>query len=84
MDGGAEDRDCDRSAELTRRDGRKGQRAVGPTEYNGGIPGFSSSAMYPPTDGATIVLLVNKPTLEGGPADFLFYDIAGLLFPEQL
>jgi len=51
--------------------------------HNGGIPGFSSIAMYLPETDATIVILVNQSTLDGGPADFLFYDIAGLLFPER-
>jgi D-alanyl-D-alanine carboxypeptidase len=51
--------------------------------HNGGIPGYSSIAMYLPEADTTIVVLVNKSTLDGGPADVLFYDIAGLLFPER-
>jgi D-alanyl-D-alanine carboxypeptidase len=51
--------------------------------HNGGIPGYSSIAVYLPEADATMVILVNKSTLEGGPADFLFYEIAGLLFPER-
>jgi D-alanyl-D-alanine carboxypeptidase len=51
--------------------------------HNGGIPGYSSMAVYLPEADATIVVLVNQSTLDGGPADFLFYDIAGLLFPER-
>ena len=51
--------------------------------HNGGLPGYSSIAMYLPQAEATIIVLVNQCTLDGGPADFLFYDIAGLLFPEQ-
>jgi len=51
--------------------------------HNGGIPGYSSIAMYLPEADATIVVLVNQSTLEGGPADFLFYQIGALLFPER-
>jgi len=51
--------------------------------HNGGTPGYSSIAVYLPEADATIVVLVNELTLDGGPADFLFYEIAGLLFPER-
>jgi D-alanyl-D-alanine carboxypeptidase len=51
--------------------------------HNGSTPVYSSIAVYLPEADATIVILVNKSTLEGGPADFLFYDIAGLRFPER-
>ena len=36
-----------------------------------------------PAPHASVVVLVNKSTLEGGAADMLFFDIAGLLFPER-
>jgi D-alanyl-D-alanine carboxypeptidase len=51
--------------------------------HNGGIPGYSSIAVYLPEVDATIIVLVNASTLDGGPADFLFYEIGGLLFPER-
>jgi D-alanyl-D-alanine carboxypeptidase len=51
--------------------------------HNGSIPGYSSIAMYLPEADATIVVLVNQSTLEGGPADFLFYQLGGLLFSER-
>ena len=35
--------------------------------HNGGIPGYSSMAMYLPEADATIVVLVNQSTLDGGP-----------------
>ena len=51
--------------------------------HNGGIPGYGGLAMHLPEPDATIVVLVNQSTLEGGPADFLVYEIAGVLFPER-
>jgi D-alanyl-D-alanine carboxypeptidase len=51
--------------------------------HNGGLPGYSSIAMHLPKEGTTIVVLVNASTLEGGPADRLFYNLAALLFPER-
>ena len=51
--------------------------------HNGGMPGYSSIVMYLPEADATIVVLVNKSTLDGGAADFLFYDLGALLFPER-
>ena len=51
--------------------------------HNGSIPGYSSIAVYLPETDTSMVILVNKSTLEDGPANFVFYDIAGLLFPER-
>jgi len=57
---------------------------VGFLGHNGAIPGYGSIAMYLPEADATVVVLVNKSTLEGGAADTLVFDIVGLLFPERL
>jgi D-alanyl-D-alanine carboxypeptidase len=51
--------------------------------HNGGIPGYSSIAVYLPEANATLVALVNKSGLEGGEADAILWDIAKLLFPER-
>jgi D-alanyl-D-alanine carboxypeptidase len=58
-------------------------RMAGFVGHNGGLPGYSSIAMHLLEDDTTIVILVNQSTLDGGPADRLFYAIAGLLFPDR-
>ena len=56
---------------------------VGFLGHNGAIAGYSTVAVYLPEEDATIVVLVNTSTLEGGATDAILFDVAGLLFPNR-
>lgn len=51
--------------------------------HNGGILGYSSWMVYEPDTGATIVVVTNRASTEGGTADPIFLGIVRLLFPDR-
>lgn len=50
---------------------------------NGGIPGYSSWVAHDPATGATIVVVTNRATEQGGASDPIFFGICQLLFPDR-
>jgi D-alanyl-D-alanine carboxypeptidase len=51
--------------------------------HNGGILGYSSWMVYEPETQATIVVVTNRASTEGGTADPIFIGITRLLFPDH-
>lgn len=51
--------------------------------HNGGIVGYSSWMLHEPESGATLVIVTNRSSIEGGTADLIFGGIVRLLFTEQ-
>ena len=51
--------------------------------HNGGIAGYSSWAMHAAEDDASIVVVANLGTEEGGFADQIFYGLCQMLFPDR-
>ncbi len=51
--------------------------------HNGGIAGYSSWMVHAPEEDATIVVVTNRASEEGGTADPIFIEIAAMLLPDR-
>jgi D-alanyl-D-alanine carboxypeptidase len=51
--------------------------------HNGGIVGYSLWLVHDPDTGATVAVVTNRATIDGGTADPIFGGIVSLLFPER-